>query len=271
MKRILILALVIVLAAGAYVLLVKEYTAPGPSESDSSENGDEYIGEKDESLEDNDTESPDQTPQGPATVVRTINTTENVVVLTFDAGSDRGFAASILDTLKSEGIKASFGMTGKWAETNPDIVQRISAEGHDFINHTWSHGSLTGFSTGERALTQAERWSELERTENFIRSLTGRTTKPFFRPPYGDYNNSVLADVGAKGYAYNVMWTVDSLGWRGLTKEEITERVVAGTVPGAIRLFHVGEQSQDAAALPEIIRRLRGEGYTFARVSDLLE
>jgi peptidoglycan/xylan/chitin deacetylase (PgdA/CDA1 family) len=66
------------------------------------------------------------------------------------------------------------------------------------------------------------------------------------------------------------MWTVDSLGWKGLTAGEITARCVDGTVPGAILLFHVGAQSQDAAALPAIIRQLKADGYTFGTIAELL-
>ena len=69
------------------------------------------------------------------------------VALTFDAGADTGYAAEILDLLRDEGIKATFGMTGVWAEANPDLVRRMVAEGHQLINHTWDHSSLTGANT----------------------------------------------------------------------------------------------------------------------------
>jgi peptidoglycan-N-acetylglucosamine deacetylase len=207
---------------------------------------------------------------GSAQVITKVSTTKKVAVLTFDAGADRGFVAQILDTLKTEGIEASFGMTGKWAEQNPDIIRRISNEGHDFINHTYTHGSFTGFSTNSSPLTQAQRWQELDRTEAIIQELIGKSTKPYFRPPYGDYNASVNSDIFARGYRFNIMWTVDSLGWKGLSAEEIRQRVVSRTVPGAIHLFHVGEQSQDAAALPLIIDDLQAQGYSFARISDLV-
>jgi len=52
----------------------------------------------------------------------------NAVALTFDAGADRGYAEPILDTLGKQGVPASFGMTGQWAEKNPDLVRRMVAE-----------------------------------------------------------------------------------------------------------------------------------------------
>lgn len=209
----------------------------------------------------------------PGAKARTIDrgpASRRMVALTFDAGADRGFAARILDTLRDSGVKATFGMTGKWAEQNPDLVQRMVAEGHLLMNHTYDHGSFTGFSPGTRPLTAEERRRQIERTEAVIAAIVGSPVKPYFRPPYGDYDDAMLTQLGQLGYTHSVMWTVDSLGWKGLSAAEIAARCLDGTEPGAILLFHVGAQSQDAAALPEIIRQLQADGYTFGTIADLL-
>jgi hypothetical protein len=74
-------------------------------------------------------------------------TQRHVVALTFDAGSDVGYAAAILDLLKAKGIRASFGLTGDWVRANPALVRRMAAEGHQLVNHTDRHLSFTGYST----------------------------------------------------------------------------------------------------------------------------
>ena len=79
-------------------------------------------------------------------------------------------------------------MTGRFAETYPDLVRRMVHEGHTLINHTYDHASFTGNSTGASPLTRDERFAELDQTESIIRTLTGATTYPYFRPPYGDYD-----------------------------------------------------------------------------------
>lgn len=212
----------------------------------------------------------------PATSFYRGNTSRRMVSYTFDAGSDLGFAGQILDFLKNRGIKASFGMTGKWATTNPTYVQRMANEGHHIFNHTWSHDSLTGRSTGKSPLSPARRTEELVTTNRKILRLTGKSTKPYFRPPYGDFESSVLRDVGANGYKKNVMWSVDSLGWKGLTAAAICDRVVdsmdAATFQGNgyIILFHVGAQSQDANALPCITRKLKNRGFRFGTVPQVI-
>lgn len=206
-------------------------------------------------------------PTGPAQVLSRGATSGNNVLLTFDAGSDAGFTSQILDTLSANGIVAAFGITGRWAEQNSALLERIVNEGHDLINHTYDHGSFTGFSTGAPSLTQAQRWDQLERAEAIVQDLTGASTKPYFRPPYGDYDASVNADAGARGYRYNVMWTVDSMGWNGYTTGQIVQRCLAQASPGAIYIFHVGSASQDAAALQQVIDGLRNAGYSFVPIS----
>jgi peptidoglycan/xylan/chitin deacetylase (PgdA/CDA1 family) len=161
-----------------------------------------------------------------ATSVSRGNTSRKMVSYTFDAGSDLGYAGAILDFLRDNNVKASFGMTGKWASANPTYVQRMANEGHHILNHTWSHDSFTGFSTGRSALSPARRTEELVTTNNKIIALTGKSTRPYFRPPYGDYNSGVLRDIGANRFSKNIMWSVDSLGWKGLTTTQICDRVI---------------------------------------------
>ncbi|HET9476881.1 MAG TPA: polysaccharide deacetylase family protein [Dehalococcoidia bacterium] len=207
---------------------------------------------------------------GVAQVVRKGNTSRSTVAFSFDAGSDAGYTSEILDTLAMNDIKASFGMTGRWAEQNPDLLRRIVSEGHELINHSYDHASFTGQSTGKPPLTQGERWDELDRTEAIVEQIADGTTKPYFRPPYGDFDDSVNVDVGARGYQYNVMWTVDSRGWLGIPAGEITQRCLDMAEPGAIYVFHVGSASQDGPALQGIIDGLRAGGYQIGSVSDVL-
>lgn len=207
---------------------------------------------------------------GPAETVTIGNTHRMTVALTFDAGSDVGYAGHILDVLQANGIQASFGMTGKWAEQNPEMLRRIVNEGHELINHTYDHASFTGGTTNTPPLTREDRWRELDETEQIVNELAGATTRPYFRPPYGAYDQSVLDDVGARGYRYNVMWTVDSRGWLGISAAEITQRCLDLAEPGAVYVFHVGGQSLDGVALQDIIDGLRDAGYSMGDVSDVL-
>lgn len=205
-----------------------------------------------------------------ARVVDRGSATEKRVALTFDAGADRGYAEQILDTLRDTGVRASFGMTGHWAEANPDLLRRMVAEGHQIINHTQTHDSFTGHSTGRAPKSSEARARELAMTEAAVLRIAGVSTKPYFRPPYGDLDASVSEDVQAQGYDIVAMWTVDSQGWNGLSRAGIVARCLRMAAPGAVYVFHVGSAAQDGPALPAIIEGLRQQGYQAGTLEWLL-
>jgi peptidoglycan/xylan/chitin deacetylase (PgdA/CDA1 family) len=188
------------------------------------------------------------------------------VALTFDAGADRGYAQDILDILQEQHVVASFGITGVWARTNPDLVRRMAAEGNLVFNHTYDHRSFTGVSDSLGGLSAANRRSELEQADAIIAPLIGHSTQPYYRLPYGDDDARVAADVQPAGYTRKIGWTVDSLGWKGLESADILARCVKLAAPGAVYVFHVGRASQDAIALPQIIQSLREKGFSFRRI-----
>jgi peptidoglycan/xylan/chitin deacetylase (PgdA/CDA1 family) len=192
-----------------------------------------------------------------------------VVALTFDAGADRGYAEDILDTLSDEQVPATFGMTGRWAEDNPELVQRMAADGHMVINHTYDHRSFTGASDRLRGLSTQQRRDELLAADAVIAPLIGHTTCPWYRLPYGDGDGRVAGDVADIGYTLQVGWTIDTLGWRGSPVQAIVDRCLRLAAPNAIYVMHVGVQSRDGPALQLVIDGLRGEGFGFATVAAL--
>lgn len=193
-----------------------------------------------------------------------------MVALTFDAGSDAGRTAEILRILADNHIHATFGLTGVWAQSNPALVKQIAAGGHQIVNHSWDHKSFTGYSSKTAPLTAAQITRELVETDALLGSLTGAGTHGWFRPPYGDRSTSVDQVAGAAGYRYDLMWTVDTLGWKGVSTETVVQRSLGALGPGEIILMHVGSASTDAAALPALIAALQARGYSFASVASMV-
>jgi peptidoglycan/xylan/chitin deacetylase (PgdA/CDA1 family) len=194
------------------------------------------------------------------------------VALTFDAGADTGYGPQILDYLRDEGIKATFGMTGMWAEQNPELVQRMVNEGHQLINHTWDHASLTGANTGMPPMTPEQVTQELSSTEDLVRNLTGYEMRPYFRPPYGDYDATTLGYLYENGYYLSIWWTCDSHGWAGWGSQEIIDYCTTNLAEDEILLLHVGAAAAgDFEALPGLIQFFRDNGYSFVTVEQMLQ
>lgn len=218
------------------------------------------------------TAPPTTAPPPTATAARVLwrgATTRKVVALTFDAGSDAGHTAEILDVLRSRGVPATFGLTGAWVRANPALARRIAAAGYQLVNHTDRHLSFTGRSTGTSPLTRTQRVAALADAERSIVTVTGTSTHGWMRPPYGDRDAGVDLDVGLAGYRYELMWTVDTLGWKGVPAATVTRRVLDALVPGEIVLMHVGAASTDASALPGLLDALQDRGYGFVRADRL--
>ncbi len=216
-------------------------------------------------------------PPDPGTGLSTIvegNTNGRLeVALTFDAGADTGYAAEILDLLRDEGIAASFGMTGVWAQANPELVRRMVAEGHQLINHTWDHASLTGANTQMPPLTPEQVAQQLADTEAIVRDLAGGyEMRPYFRPPYGDYDVASLEYLYDNGYSQTIWWTCDTRGWAGWGAQEIIDYCTTNIAEDEILLLHVGAAAVgDFEALPGLIEFFRESGYSFVTIEQMLQ
>jgi peptidoglycan/xylan/chitin deacetylase (PgdA/CDA1 family) len=206
---------------------------------------------------------------GQVAVITVGATQEPVVALTFDAGSDPGSTAQILDVLVQNGIHATFGVTGVWAQANPGLLHRIVTSGDQIVDHTWDHRSFTGYSTATSPLSAAQISDELRSTDRLLRQTEGVDSNGWFRPPYGDRNTASDAAAAAAGYRYELMWTVDTLGWKGVSPATVVQRALSSLRPGEIVLMHVGSASSDAAALPALIAAIRERGYGFVTVAAL--
>jgi peptidoglycan/xylan/chitin deacetylase (PgdA/CDA1 family) len=178
--------------------------------------------------------------------------------------------ASILATLRTKNVPATFFLTGEWVRDFPAQANDVRMSGFVAGNHSDTHPDLT-------TLSDAQVRAELSTAQRSILLANGAETRPVFRFPFGAVDSRVLGIVNSMGYV-GVRWTVDSLGWQGTsggqTVQKVADRVLAGLQPGEIVLMHVGSHPTDhsmldAAALPQIIDAIRARGYTFVTVSAL--
>ncbi|UCZ55177.1 polysaccharide deacetylase family protein [Bacillus shivajii] len=199
--------------------------------------------------------------------IRTGNTSQKYVSLTFDDGPDPIYTPQILDILKEKNVKATFFVVGKQIDKHPEMMQRIVNEGHSLGNHTLSHPRLPNETTAEVS-------REIQLTQDKIAESVGRRPD-LFRPPFGlltRADEQLLHEYGLR----IIIWSVDTLDYTGLSADHILEIVERDISPGGIVLQHnidlnPGLLDGTVEALPEIIDRLRQEGYSFLTVQSLLD
>ncbi|HVX20199.1 MAG TPA: polysaccharide deacetylase family protein [Acidimicrobiales bacterium] len=184
---------------------------------------------------------------------------QKVVALTFDDGPDPTYTPQILQVLTAYHVPAAFQIVGYEGAEYPGLLAQEAADGMTLTNHTWTHVDL-------RTQTPAQWVSQVDATDNLISSVTGQPVR-CLRPPYGDTNASVLAQLGQRGLA-ELYWDVDPSDYLRPGTSVIVQRVLGALHPGAIIGMHDGggNRSQTVAALPAIIDGARAAGYTFVSV-----
>jgi peptidoglycan/xylan/chitin deacetylase (PgdA/CDA1 family) len=186
----------------------------------------------------------------------------DMVALTFDAGSVDGPVWSILDTLRARDLRLTFFLTGQWVQSYPPAARQVAADGHELSNHTYYHADLTKLSFGQIV------W-ELDYTNGIIEADLGRSSKPWFRPPFGARNQRVLDIARELGFR-SIYWTLDSGDWQtGASAAGVLTRVLRNVGPGDIVVHHVAAYPT-AAALPDIVDAIQARGLRIVTVSELL-
>ena len=131
-----------------------------------------------------------------------IETTEPKISLTFDCAWGAEDMPQILDTLKENNIKATFFVLGEWVDKFPDVIKRMTEEGHDVANHSDTHPHIASLSYDSIK-------NEIKNANEKIVNATGKENN-LFRAPYGEYNDNVISAVEELGF-YTIQWDVDTL------------------------------------------------------------
>lgn len=179
-------------------------------------------------------------------------TNTHAVALTFDDGPSADWTGNILSTLERTRTPATFFVVGSNVNARPNLILRENADGFPILIHTWDHPFMTKLTTEQRV------W-EISSTADAIHNVLGADyCIPYWRPPFGDYNDEVVAQAREMGLS-TVTWNLDPQDWSAPGVQVIVDRVLSAVQPGSIILLHDGyfNRQQTAEALPLIIAGLR--------------
>lgn len=201
---------------------------------------------------------------------------EKTAFLTFDDGPTTTVTPLILDVLKQENVKATFFVLGNRAKANPDLVKRQFEEGHYIANHGYTHKYSQIYQSSQSVL------DEYNYTESCIQEALGNP----------DYHSRVFRFPGgsAGGYYKNIKIqakqllrqnNIVSLDWNALskdaegahTKETIMQSVIntVGQKQSVVILMHDSyDKILTYETLPNVIKYLKDNGYTFKNLYDIL-
>ncbi len=185
------------------------------------------------------------------------------LALTFDISWGTKTLPRVLEILRRQGVKATFFLSGPWANHHPALVKAIVADGHEIASHGQEHVNLSQYDRAAVA-------KNISSAHDILQRLSGQTPR-FFRPPNGDYDDLVVAVARELGYE-TVIWSVDSLDWKNPGADYMVKRVTELAFPGAIVLFHASDSSRQVGeALEPTITALRAAGYRLVTLGELYD
>ena len=199
-------------------------------------------------------------------VIKAGKSGRRVVALTFDAcwkTTPSHYDARIIEILRKTHTPATLLLGGRWMEAFPRETRELGKDPlFELGNHSYIHPHMTQIS--EKAMRE-----EILRTQNIQYRLAGKQGR-LFRPPYGEYNDKLVAVAASCGLK-TLIWSVETGDPDPRqTAKEILKDTMRQVRPGAVIIMHMnGRGWHSAEALPTLVSTLHAKGYRLVKVSDL--
>ena len=194
------------------------------------------------------------------------DTDEKIMYLTFDCGYENGNTGIILDSLKKHGVSATFFVVGTYIESEPELIKRMTEEGHTVGNHTWYHPDMSQIASMDSFQ------KELKDVEDAYKEVTGKEMTKYYRPPQGKFSETNLQMAKELGYK-TFFWSLAYVDWYDddqPTKEEAFNKLLGRIHPGAVVLLH-STSDTNAAILDELLGKWEEMGYQIRPLEELAE
>lgn len=189
-----------------------------------------------------------------------VQTEEKKVAFTMNCAWNADDIDKILDILGKNNVKITFFLVGDWIDKYPEAVKKINESGHEIGTHSNTHPHVNNLSYEENV-------KEIEESNKKIEKTTGSKTN-IYRPPYGEYNDTVIKSANDNGY-YSIQWSLDTLDYTGLTGEEMWNRLESKIKQGDIILTHNGTE-HTADSLDMLIKNIKNKGLEIVPISELI-
>lgn len=139
---------------------------------------------------------------------KTMKIKKSVICLSYDPDEikDLDKIPDLLAWLKKRKLKASFAAIGKHIEERPELFRKILAEGHEIINHTYSHPDNPELNPNKHfhKISKKERFEEIKKCHDAAKKLLGYEMKGFRIPHFGNqYIDDIYPMLEKLGYRFS--------------------------------------------------------------------
>lgn len=190
------------------------------------------------------------------------NINEKNVALTFNISWGEDRVNDILDVLQTEDVRATFFVSGEWAERHPQIIDRITEDKHELGMLGYRYKSYL-----DQEIDQVRK--DIVYAKEVFKKL-GYEKIRYIRTPSGHFNKEIIELAEDIGYEV-IHWSVNPNDWENPGAKAIENHVLTNTSNGDIILFHASDSAkQTADALQNIIPTLRKSDFKLVTVSALV-
>ncbi len=187
------------------------------------------------------------------------NSGEKAIALTVNVDWGEEYIPVMLKEFKKHDARATFFVTGRWVEKNPELLNQMSQAGHSIQNHGYKHLHFN-------QLSEAQIQEQIKKAEKLIQEVTGKKSQ-YFASPYGEQGKKLMQVVSGLDYDL-IMWSIDTIDWQRPAPDTIVKRVINRVHNDAIILMHPTEPT--VKALPEMLKQLKEEGYKMVTIEKIL-
>lgn len=197
----------------------------------------------------------------PLSAIRQGNTDKQAVglLVNVDWGNDE--LLLMLMTMKKHGVKATFFVSGRWAEKHKHLLRQIADEGHEVA----THGHNLTFGPYD-LLRQGKLRSDIVRSIEVIEEITGGKVR-YYAPHKSEVNPQIL-QTAADLKLRTVLYSLDTVDWHQSATEEKLLDIFGKAKPGDLILLH--PKPVTARVLDKALQQMQGRGLRLLTLTEML-
>lgn len=188
------------------------------------------------------------------------NKDEKTIALTFNISWGEERVNDILEVLEKQNIRATFFVSGEWAERHPQIIKDITKQQHELgmLGYRYKNYLEQEVSQVRKDMIYAKQ----------VFAKLGYKEVRYIRPPSGLFNEEIIALAESIGLEV-IHWSINSEDWTNPGVEEIVANVEKSS-NGDIILLHASDiAKQTANALQILIPHFTEKKFSFVTISEL--
>lgn len=198
----------------------------------------------------------------PESIIRQGNPNKRAVALLINVDWGTDDLRQMLPILKERGAKATFFVSGRWADGNKRLLQLMASDGHEIATHGYD------LQFGPSDLLRAGKLkADIARSVTSIEQITG-TKVAYYAPHMSEVDPPGIVKTATELKLRTVLYSLDTVDWRESTTPEAILKIFDKAIAGDLILLH--PKPNTAKVLGQALAGLEGKGLAPVTLTALL-